>query len=140
MTYSPFDFLVMDLQDLVRAERKYASFVYVVQNGERGPVKIGAAGSVLSRLIQLQIGNPVELIVPAVVMCGARHQIELAAHGLLEKHWVRGEWFDVSPLEAVEAITQAAEREGKTYAPIWANIDDWFAKPELGVDFVLTRD
>lgn len=140
MTFTPFDFLIMNQHDLVRAERKYASFVYVVQSGNGGPVKIGSAGSVLSRLVHLQIGNPVELTIPAVVMCGARHNIELATHGLLERHWVRGEWFDVSPLEAVEAIVKAAEREGKPYAPIWANIDDWFVTPELGVDLILSPE
>lgn len=90
---------------------RMAKVIYVI--GPRdGPQKIGLGKTAQGRLRNLQTGNGSALEIAGSVAAddGEAASIERFAHYLLEPHRMRGEWFDVSPEQAVEAITQAADR------------------------------
>jgi len=82
--------------------------VYVI-GPEGGPYKIGIAVDVAVRLIDLQIGNHLELKVLASVKVPGSAQrarsIEEQMHWAFWKRRVRGEWFDI-PLAEAEAHLQ----------------------------------
>lgn len=84
------------------------NFVYAVWAG-KGPIKIGKASRVKSRLSHLQIGSHQRL---AVLQEWERPNgdagiVEKIAHSLLADHRLSGEWFKVTPDRACEAVEQA---------------------------------
>jgi hypothetical protein len=71
-------------------------FVYFVQAGLKGPIKIGMARSVSKRLETMQTGNAYKLHVLALIPCQTKMQaaeIEKRLHRLFFKQRIRGEWF-----------------------------------------------
>lgn len=66
-------------------------FVYVIQDGDDGPVKIGEAFDPRSRLGELQCGNHRPLNLRAVVLATDTTEKEL--HALWARSRMRGEWF-----------------------------------------------
>jgi hypothetical protein len=65
--------------------------VYFIRSGEDGPVKIGIAEEPRSRMRDLQVGNPVELLMIREITGGAPEESWLHRHyGDLR---LRGEWF-----------------------------------------------
>lgn len=73
-------------------------YLYLISEGEEGPVKIGFSGSPVSRLGTLQTGNPRPLRLVASY-CFLRNDAILAETMLHEEldHWsITGEWFDLS--------------------------------------------
>lgn len=92
------------------------AYVYVIGTDD-GPQKIGIANDPKSRMAMLQIGNHASLVLSLAVP-GTRIEaldVELYAHWLLRNFRVRGEWFNVSPDEAMKAVSEALEavRSGK---------------------------
>jgi hypothetical protein len=87
------------------------AFVYVI-GPPGGPQKIGMASDTLSRLRALQTSSPAQLVIAGHVSCGRTEasRIEREAHRLLVQHRLAGEWFAVSPADAVAAIERAAGR------------------------------
>jgi hypothetical protein len=71
------------------------SFVYFVQAGESGPIKIGRAQSPTFRLPNLQVGNHERLRLLAVVPGGPI--MEAALHRYFGKGRLGGEWFKPTP-------------------------------------------
>jgi hypothetical protein len=67
-------------------------FLYFIQAGEEGPIKIGIASNVTKRLSMLQIGNAEELRVLALLEC--HPSVEDLLHGRFAEGRIRGEWFD----------------------------------------------
>ena len=65
--------------------------VYFIQCGEGGPVKIGVSTSISQRLEDLQVANPVGLILRGAVP-GSR-MLESYYHKLFAAQRIRGEWF-----------------------------------------------
>ena len=90
------------------------SFIYVIQCGECGPVKIGIAGNPLWRLGGLQTGSWEELHIRALVgvIDGDSGAIERRAHGMASRKRIRGEWFSLEPLDAVACVLKAAHDLG----------------------------
>lgn len=92
-------------QELVKPE-----FVYFVQLGDDGPIKIGRAGEPRKRLSALQVGNPTELVLRDVVPGDL--VLEKALHQRFEPARIRGEWFGAEFLALIrvyaESIAQAA--------------------------------
>jgi len=86
------------------------SFVYVVGTSTN-PVKIGHGEDVATRICQLQIGNPDELILhkAVVVPWHLAAQVERDAHTLLAKYHRRGEWFNVDADFAAGLVTDLAK-------------------------------
>jgi Meiotically up-regulated gene 113 len=99
-------------------EQYFRSFVYVIQAGEDGPVKIGSAREPSWRLNQLQCGSWQELHLRAVVPCQCSMAMELDAHALANSRRIRGEWFDLTPEEAVEYIVTALTLDGQDPLPL----------------------
>lgn len=66
-------------------------FVYFIQAGDGGPVKIGIASDPEKRLAEMQVGNHVELILLAVRPGSA--DLERRIHARLLPGLIRGEWF-----------------------------------------------
>lgn len=75
------------------------------------PIKIGIARDPYKRLADLQVGFPHKLqLYWSVVIAGtAAVTVERAAHKRLAAKRLNGEWFDVDPDDAIEAIKVAAE-------------------------------
>lgn len=86
------------------------AYVYVI-GAEDGPQKIGVANDPQSRRAMLQTGNPSLLGVAAAVPVARRHAlaVEKQAHRILKSKRIRGEWFNVSPEEAADAIRLAVD-------------------------------
>jgi hypothetical protein len=109
--FSPEDFMVSQygFDYLIEAERRWKSFIYVMQC-EAGPVKIGVAQTPSCRVFEIQTGNPYNVEVEALAMFNRRTKLETTAHKILSDKRMSGEWFDVTPIEAVSAIQEAAKR------------------------------
>lgn len=68
-----------------------ATFVYFVQSGDRGDIKIGLTADMESRLAELQCGNPVRLHVVGVVT--GDWALEQSLHARFAEGRIHGEWF-----------------------------------------------
>lgn len=68
-------------------------FVYFIQQGSDGPIKIGLAANPEKRLGTLQSGNPDRLYVRAIIRTAEPKKLEIDLHGLFRQHRVGGEWF-----------------------------------------------
>jgi predicted GIY-YIG superfamily endonuclease len=82
--------------------------VYVIGPGD-GPLKIGLARDLQRRLYTLQTGNQQELHIfwsYKLLRKAEARAIERAAHQSLKDKRIRGEWFDCSIDEAIDAIWQ----------------------------------
>ena len=92
-------------------------FVYVI-GPETGAQKVGVTNSPELRRVALSVGGKA-LRIHATVAVQAIEAlaVERYAHCLLYDHHVRGEWFDVSPQVATEAICLAATRIANGEAP-----------------------
>ncbi|MFC7663671.1 GIY-YIG nuclease family protein [Methylorubrum suomiense] len=76
-----------------------------------GPVKVGVTNDVESRRSVLQVASLTALEISLSVALSRQEAfaVERHAHFLLKEHRVRGEWFRVLPVRAVQAV-QAARR------------------------------
>ena len=90
------------------------SYLYVIQCGTCGPIKLGFAGNPVWRLGDLQCGSWEELHLRAVVavLDGDHAAIERMAHSLASAKRIRGEWFSLEPLDAVACVMRAAHELG----------------------------
>jgi site-specific recombinase XerD len=92
------------------AECKNKGFVYVIcENQESGPTKIGLSNSPSKRMPALQTGNPRKLKMVAKFKCENMTSFERLMHRHFAKRHLNGEWFDVAPNEAVEAVKNYLE-------------------------------
>jgi hypothetical protein len=79
----------------ISRSRVAGQHLYLIQAGANGPVKIGSASNVETRLGQLQTGNPYELrIVTVLHGMGSR---EREAHEKFAYFRMAGEWFEPIP-------------------------------------------
>lgn len=77
------------------AQPHEAGFVYFIQMGEGGPIKIGWTRDPWQRIHELQTAQPYRLRLLGVIE-GDRHT-ERRLHRELAEHRVRGEWFKSAP-------------------------------------------
>ncbi len=75
--------------------------VYFVQCNEF--VKIGFAYDPVSRMCNMQIGNPYKLKLLKVIQSMTPEQLEQEIHGKIEAYRVRGEWFKL-PQDVLDAL------------------------------------
>ena len=75
--------------------------IYFIKEGDNGPIKVGLASNVQSRLSALQTGNSHTLAL--VGSYPGTYAEEYAAHEALADYRVRGEWYSSCP-EALEII------------------------------------
>lgn len=95
--------------------------VYLIAWSKRGPTKIGVSGKIVSRLAELQPGNPYRLRVFHAwhVGIGIRSfEIEATMKARFERYRLIGEWFCLPPKFLADAI-QALAREHATALNLW---------------------
>jgi hypothetical protein len=74
-------------------------FVYLMQAGRRGAVKVGIARRPFDRLDELQTGNPEQLRILHVEDHGSYARfVERDVHWCFERSRLHGEWFQIDPL------------------------------------------
>lgn len=76
-----------------------SNFVYFIQSGTSGPVKIGLSRTPTQRVSKLQTGNPRELILRHVIP-GDR-SVEDGLHDRFKAARIRGEWFGRTYLSVI---------------------------------------
>ena len=85
-------------------------YVYAVQ--ARGYVKIGKANNPEARLTELQVGNPVKLVMRLRIPCkseAAAEHLESTLQRMFGRFRVRGEWFEYSPIaRLIDALPTCA--------------------------------
>lgn len=88
-------------------------FIYVI-GAPRGPKKVGCARDVTSRLRQLQTAyhRPLSILFSVEVPTDTCSTIERRAHWLLQDSRAEGEWFKVKTSAAIDAVRQAAAKNG----------------------------
>lgn len=86
--------------------------LYVVQEGDAGPIKIGIAANAFWRVSELQAGNPRQLILRAVFEGPDKRLIfglEQQVHKRLSEYLISGEWFSCNLDHAISVINKEAE-------------------------------
>jgi hypothetical protein len=96
-----------------RSER----WVYFIQAGEAGPIKIGSAGEPEEALRKHQTSNAEELVL--LGFCAGGFSREFALHAELVEHRQRGEWYRPTP-EVLAAIARCLEPDDD-----WDSVDAW---------------
>ena len=104
-------------------------FVYVI-GPTSGLQKIGLATDPQARLAALKTASPFPLALHAAVAVpfGEAHAVEARAHTALASSRGAGEWFNVTPAEAIAAVKVAARQEGLG-APLAGERSDIVALP-----------
>lgn len=105
--------------------------IYFIQEGNKGPVKIGYAIDPKARLKQLQTGNSEKLLILKVIP--GDEQRESKIHGSLEQFRKRGEWFFTTK-EVLDFINKLDEPEfellkGKAYVVLRRKDEDSDTEP-----------
>lgn len=79
-------------------------YLYVVAN--EGRTKIGITRSLKARVSALQTGIPTEVTLHASysLPLNMARSIERAVHERLAEHRLKGEWFSITPAEAIEIL------------------------------------
>lgn len=113
------------------------SFVYVISDGDH--VKVGRSDNPTTRLSSLQTGTTKKLALLHQFGCARPKLVEARVHEELSDRRVTGEWFLVSPEEAIAAISAAhiAIGEGEPEPPADSPIIDEIrlAAPPVRVRF-----
>jgi hypothetical protein len=78
------------------------TFIYFIQSGEEGPIKIGFSNRPARRAPELQTGNPRELLLRHVVPGDRAMEDQL--HRRFEPARIRGEWFGREYLPVISAF------------------------------------
>lgn len=89
-------------------------YVYFIQAGTDGPIKIGVTWNIAQRLRMLQYGTPNELHHIGDTRCQdsqAARKLERALHEQLKAAHMRGEWFE--PTSEVRAVVPRTRFVGK---------------------------
>jgi hypothetical protein len=82
-----------------RERLREPSFIYFIQSGEDGPIKIGLSHDPTKRLPQLQTGNHVDLRLRHVIPGDLG--VEQTLHERFEPARIRGEWFGLEYLPVI---------------------------------------
>jgi hypothetical protein len=96
--------------------------VYAIATDARPLIKIGRTDrdDVGDRLRQLQTGQPDRLTVVYRWRTHDSRALERAMHALLDEYRHRGEWFAITPEQALRAYTNATGDR-----IIWARVERW---------------
>ena len=131
----------------------HVHMVYVMGCDDNGPVKIGTSADVARRVMTLQTGSPMPLLVFALRLIMPKYlphgtyvdwlklarsqsaKIEKASHYKLRSMGLAlmGEWFDVTADEATQVLHKVAESEGaRALSPEWFSTEEALVDAELG--------
>ena len=93
------------------------SYVYVI-SAKGGPCKIGIAVDPRERLLDIQVSHYLPLHVSFSILAGANAmKVEQYAHWLLRAQRIRGEWFQASIEESVDAVHRAVRDVAEGLTP-----------------------
>jgi T5orf172 domain len=92
-------------------------FVYVigpVPHTDPYLVKIGNAGNVTRRRVQLQTGSPARLEILCIIQAEDAGRLEDKIHGELAEYRRHGEWFELGddPVKVVKDTVEAVKTAG----------------------------
>lgn len=73
----------------------YSYYIYFIQLGVKGPIKIGIITNLKRRFSNIQIYNPYKLKILAVTK--GDKQMERMIHKKFDIYKIRGEWFEPAP-------------------------------------------
>ena len=96
---TPFDTQAPEQLEFWKRHLPNSRFVYFIQAGDTGPVKIGLAGDPERRVRELQTGNHRDLVIRHIVP-GDRH-VERQLHHRFRAARIKGEWFGRSYLAMI---------------------------------------
>lgn len=90
-------------------QARQRTFIYVVQEEEAGPIKIGLASNIETRVCSLQTGNPRELRL--LLAIEGDRSVERRLHRQAKPYQLRGEWFRPEPgmLALIEKLRESPE-------------------------------
>jgi hypothetical protein len=90
------------------------SFLYIISEGEHGPVKIGRSRNPGARLYELQTGNArfLRLVATYELTHDEACDAERLLHDELDGHSMAGEWFDLSESFMLEYMPDFFLSEG----------------------------
>lgn len=83
--------------------------LYVLQEEDDGPAKIGVARNAFWRRFDLQVGNHRRLYLRAVYLCADKTtacSVESAVLREFAEHRITGEWMAVNPAEIINYINE----------------------------------
>jgi len=86
-------------------------YVYVI-SGAHGLCKIGISGDPDARIATLRTSSPYALDLAYVTPAQDAFTVEQEAHQMLSRFRANGEWFGVTPMVAIRAVQEAAQRTG----------------------------
>ena len=84
-----------------------SAYVYFIQLGQSGPIKIGVANDVDSRLMTLQTANPSKLTAIAKIGCKSKtdaYMLEKDLHRKFSHLRQKGEWFNPRLIKKLKDI------------------------------------
>jgi len=84
---------IYDINNYRHDKRSRACFVYFIQSGDSGPIKIGVAYNVKQRIAGLQTANPNKLNLLATIKNKNALKVESDLHEKFKEHRLQGEWF-----------------------------------------------
>ena len=87
--------LVAEYQSFLERRYKISDYLYIIRMEGTNFYKIGVTHDVDKRLLQLQAGNPIKLLVVLRIKCNEARKKEILLHTKLQKYSVHGEWFSV---------------------------------------------
>lgn len=112
--FGAFDTTAPEQIEFWRSKIERPTFIYFIQSGEDGPIKIGYSVDPDRRLPQLQTGNPRGLILRHIIP-GDR-SVEHQLHTRFEPARIRGEWFGREYLPVIATFAGGlAERMLQSY-------------------------
>lgn len=99
-------------------------YVYFIQSGDDGPIKIGKARNPEYRLAHFQTGNPEKLHLLGTIP--AAPSLEGKLHGMVEQYRIRGEWFEPSrPVRLLACFASVVRGRYEN------ELEDWQIREEL---------
>ena len=110
-----------------RERQRTGRYVYVIANTDaRGkavaPIKVGIAKDPGQRLRTFQTANPRRLRIYRTFRVTRAQALEQAVHRHLHPFRMKGEWFAVSPEQAVTAVHVVLDRPRGGIGPAWQRL------------------
>jgi hypothetical protein len=96
MTHRPSEPSHKDPRELSSDRKSWSPAVYFIQADNGGPVKIGLAEDIESRIALFQAGCPFRLVCIGMIPDGSR-SLEMSLHEQFATTRLHGEWFEDSP-------------------------------------------
>ena len=95
---------------MVIEKYSHSGYIYFIQDGEGGNIKIGFSGNPNERIKQLQTGNG-KVFIPLLIQEG-NEKNEDSYHEMFKEHHLHGEWF--KPHDSILLFINSQKIKGET--------------------------